>query len=154
MQESLVQVHTVAAVVFVVFHAVSAVTLLRVRRQRDPVTVRKMLRVSRVATVPADLALLTVLVAGTWAGIITGAFTGGRLWLWAAVAVLVVVLVAMLTLVSPNVEKWRRLVDEKADPPPPDELATALSARAPLAGGAVGLVGLVAIVWLMVTQPF
>jgi uncharacterized membrane protein len=154
MQESLVQVHTIAAVVFVACHAVSAVTLLRVRGQRDPATVRRMLRVSRVATVPADLALLTVLVAGTWAGVATGAFTGGRLWLWVAVAVLVAVLVAMLTLVTPNVEKWRRLVDDGAAPPPPDELATALSARAPLAGGAVGLVGLVVIFWLMMTQPF
>ncbi|WP_448071408.1 hypothetical protein [Georgenia yuyongxinii] len=59
-----------------------------------------------------------------------------------------------MTLVSPNVEKWRRLVDEAADPPAPDELATALSARAPLACGAAGLAGLVVIVWLMVAQPF
>jgi len=50
------------------------------------------------------------------------------------------------------------MTDKKGEPPPaqvgPDELAALLDTRRPEALAAVGFIGLVLILWLMVLKPF
>jgi hypothetical protein len=151
---TIVQLHVLGALLFIVAHAVSAVLLFVIRAQRDAAGVRRYLRASQVAMIPAYIGLLLLIVAGAWAGIESQAFTSGRLWLWAAVVVLVVVIGAMYATMTPTFGRWRQLVAEGAQPVTETELTRALRVPGPLIGALIGVFGLVLLLWLMYAKPF
>jgi hypothetical protein len=151
---TIVQLHVLGALVFIVSHAVSAVLLFVIRAQRDAAGVRRYLRYSQVAMIPAYIGLLLIIVAGAWAGIDAQWFTSGRLWLWAAVVVLVIVIGVMYATMTPTFGRWRALVAEGAQPIAESELTQALRVPGPMIGAGVGLVGLVILLWLMYAKPF
>jgi hypothetical protein len=88
----------------------------------------------------------------------------GSLWLWIAIGVLVLVIGAMYPMGSLHYANVRRAVGQKAygdakDAPPPEplsgpELEALLSSNRPFALAAVGGIGLLVIIWLMVMKPF
>ena len=88
----------------------------------------------------------------------------GSLWIWVAIGVLVLVIGAMYPMGSLHYAKVRRAVGLKAysdpkDAPPPEplsgpELETLLASNRPFVLAAIGGIGLVVIIWLMVVKPF
>ena len=92
--------HILGAFLFVGTHGVSMFVAFRLRGQTDRARLASLLDLSQVATYAMYVGLLTLFLSGVADGIIGGWFTSGRLWIWAAVVLLVVVTGAMT--------RWRR----------------------------------------------
>jgi hypothetical protein len=158
----LVLAHVIGAFGFVLGHGVSAHAAIQLRREREPARVTALLDLSSLSLATLYVSLLVLLAAGIAAGFVGDHW--GRLWIWVAIGILVVLVVFMYAVASPYYADLRRAVGQKAygdkkDAAPPEPLdAAALAARLDsarpywLAG--VGSIGLVAIVWLMVLKPF
>jgi hypothetical protein len=154
--------HVAGAFGFVLAHGASALAAVRIRDEREPTRVAALLDLSS-----ASLGLMYVSLVVLLAGGIAAAFVGGfwgEAWIWAAIVVLVGVVVAMYPLGSQHYASVRRAVglkaysDAKDAPPPtplaPAELAALLASPRPFLLAAVGGIGLIVILWLMVVKPF
>jgi hypothetical protein len=158
----LVLVHVIGAFGFVLGHGVSAHAAIQLRHEREPARVTALLDLSGFSLATLYVSLLVLLAAG-----IAAAFVGdhwGRLWIWVAIGILVVLIAFMYAVASPYYADLRRAVGQKAygdkkdaappDPLDPAALAAKLESARPYWLAAVGTIGLVAIVWLMVMKPF
>lgn len=147
---------------FVLGHGVSAVAAFRMRSDPRPENVAALLNLSSASLAVMYPSLLVLLVAG-----IAGGFMGdwwGSAWIWVSIVVLVVVLGVMYAFGMPYYIAVRHAVgipapqDGKNAPPPtpmaPNELATLLKSRRPELLAAVGGIGLVVIIRLMVIKPW
>jgi hypothetical protein len=158
----LVFVHVGGAFMFVLGHGASAMAAVRLRTERQPDRVSALLDLSSGSLTVTYIGLLVLLVAGIWAGFAGGWW--GRLWIWAALVLLVLIAVAMYPLGSQYYAKVRHAVgmrtfqDKKDAPDPvpssPAELDALLTSNRPALLTAVGGLGLLIIVWLMVVKPF
>lgn len=158
----LVLAHVVGAFGFALAHGTSVMTAFRLRRERDPQRIAALLDLSSFSLGLLYASLLVLLAAGIAAGIAGGHF--GRIWIWAAIGILVLIAGGMYPLGSSYFNGVRRAVGmrvygDKADAPlptpvSPDELAAIVSTGQPVALALVGGVGLLAILWLMVLKPF
>ena len=154
--------HVVGAFGFVLAHGASAFAAIRIRSEREPSRVAALLDLSSTSFGLMYTSLTVLLTAGVAAGFIGGFW--GRAWIWAAIAVLLVVIGAMYPLGSQHYATVRRAVGIKAyndpkDAPPPEplaapELAPLLTSSRPFLLTAVGGIGLLVILWLMVMKPF
>jgi hypothetical protein len=154
--------HVLGAFGFVLAHGASALAAVRIRSEREPSRVAALLDLSSASLGLMYISLMVLLIGGITAGFVGGFW--GEPWIWAAIVVLVVVVVAMYPLGSQHYATVRRAVglaaynDPKDAPPPtplsPDELAALLASPRPFLLAAVGGIGLVIILWLMVVKPF
>ncbi|HYN63583.1 MAG TPA: hypothetical protein VES36_03185 [Candidatus Limnocylindrales bacterium] len=90
--------HVIGAFGFVLAHGASAFAAMRIRDEREPARVAALLDLSGTSLGLMYASLLVLLAAGVTAGFV-GAFWG-RAWIWAAIGVLVIVVVAMYPLGS------------------------------------------------------
>ena len=110
------------------------------------------------------IAFLILLLAGIAAGIVGGWWTNGRLWLWTALVVLVVVVGVMYGLMTTTYLKVRQALgipspsDTKKgivpEPASDEVLEALLTSSRPTIGAVLGMAGLLVIIWLMVVKPF
>jgi len=154
----LVFVHIVGVLAFAFGHGAAAVGAFKVRGERDPARIAALLDVSQVSGAVMYVGLLILLVGGIAAGVVGQWF--GQLWIWAAIAVLVVVMVVMYAVASPYYLGVRHALGRGGPrdtvppaPLPPSELVALLDSRRPEALAAVGVVGIAVIAWLMVFKP-
>jgi hypothetical protein len=148
-----VLVHVVAAFLFAIAHGVSAFVSFRLRAEREPARVRALLDLSGSALGTMYGALVVLLVAGIAAGITRDWFA--RLWIWAALATLIVVVVLMYALASRYYASVREAVGVRSISTPkgaPDP--TPVDSRRPDVIAGIGFAGFVVILWLMVVKPF
>jgi len=157
----IVFLHVLGAFVFVLAHGSSMLAAIRIRSERDPVRVASLLELSSLGInlMYAGLGLLMV------AGIVAG-FMGdhwGRGWIWASIGILVAVTVAMYALGTMFYSRLRVAAGASVPPqlaarydPPPTSADVELMAASsrPFVLAAIGGIGLVLIIWLMVVQPF
>jgi hypothetical protein len=151
MYEWLVFVHLVGLVVFAVAHGVSVFAAFRVRGERDAGVVAALLRMSQLAVGGLYVGLLLLGVGGLGA-----AWQGNLLtapWVVASYIALAVVLVVMWSVATPYYSKVRDLLQDPAAGAD-GRLSAALDTRRPEVLLAVGGVGLLVLVWLMVLKPF
>ena len=157
-----VLVHVLAAFGFAMAHGVSAFAAFAMRASKEPAAVRTLLTLSGTSLGALYVSLLVLLIAGITAAIMGGWF--GKGWPWAAIGVVIVVIVAMYAMASRYYAGVRSAVgmpsmnDKKGDPPPApvsqEELARILDTRRPEALTAIGVVGFIVLVWLMELKPF
>jgi hypothetical protein len=157
-----VLLHVVGAFGFVFAHGASAFAAFRIRGEREPARVAALLDLSATSLGLMYVSLLLLLIGGITAGFMGGFW--GSLWLWIAIGVLVLVIGAMYPMGSLHYANVRRAVGIKPytdpkDAPPPEplsgpELEAILSSNRPFALLAVGGIGLLVIIWLMVVKPF
>ena len=103
--------------------------------------------------------LVLLLAGGIAAGIVGQWF--GQVWLWAAIGVLVLVLILMYSIASPYYGQLRGALGQAASQRkgavPPSlsdaEIVALLHTRRPEALSATGTIGLAIILWLMVFKP-
>jgi hypothetical protein len=155
-------IHLAAAFLFVMGHGASMWTSDQIRRERDPARIRALLELSSRSLGLVYGSLGTLLIAGIAAGVIGGHF--GRGWIWAAIVVLVAVIVLMYALASSYYARVRQAVGMRTygmpkDAPDPtpvsaEELALLVDTRRPDVIGLVGVIGLLILLWLMVFKPF
>ncbi len=144
-------VHILGGLGFLAAHGATAAVALRLRNERDPARIRALLDLSR-STRPWMYVSLLVLLA---AGIVDG-FKGGwwgQAWIWTALILLVLMMVAAFPLAVPYYMGVRRSVAEGSTITPQELDALLLSAR-PIVIAVVETAGIAVIVWLMVLKPF
>ena len=155
-----VYLHIVGAFAFVFGHGASGLAAFRIRATRDPAQIRTLLDLSSMALGLTYVGLLLLLIGGIAAGIAGEHFSRG--WIWAAIVILVVIIVAMYAMATPFYGQLRvaagvRAKDPKVDPNPTIDQAqidTLAASSRPMVLLAIGGVGLILILWLMVLKPF
>ncbi len=150
-----VVVHLVGLVLFAISHGASAFMAFRLRAERDPTVVDALLKTGQLSVGPMYIGLLLLIVGGL--GAAAGANLWGKTWIIASIVVFVAVLVVMWAVASPYYMGLRKAFEERGpDGRPviePPALAGLLDTRRPEVLAAVGTIGLVALVWLMVIKP-
>jgi uncharacterized membrane protein len=159
---TLILIHVLAALVFVIAHAVSAVAIFQVRGQSDRAVLTATLNRSSKAMTVAYVALVVLLVAGVILGFVGSWW--GSLWMWVSLVLFVVVGWAMLPFAATPMSGVRAALGIQVGKPKPgeppaapkshEELAAARAALRPELVLLIGLASLIAITWLMVTKPF
>ena len=155
----IVLLHVVGAFVFALSHGVSVAVAFAIRgggRER----VVTLLELSQLAVGGLYVGLLLLLVGGVWAGFAGGHWSRG--WIWAALGVLVAILVAMYAIATPYYGTLRVAAGaavvpaqrDRAGDVGPDDLPRLTASLRPFALAAIGGVGLLVILWLMVVKPF
>jgi hypothetical protein len=156
----LVFAHVLGAFGFALGHGVSAFTAFRLRAERDRARIEALLDVSSMSLALLYASLLVLLAGGIAAGFVGDWWD--ELWIWTSIGILVVVLVVMWAVASPYYMGLRKDLgrgEPKPGEAPPapltdDELVARLHSARPYWLAAIGGIGLVAIVWLMVLKPF
>jgi hypothetical protein len=160
MYQWIVLLHIVGAFLFVLSHGASTWMALQIKSERERARIGALLDLSALSVGGTYVGLILLLLGGIWAGIYGDHF--GRGWIWAAIGLLVVVIVVMYAIATPYFMRLRGAVglESRGKPADPglrandDELA-AMTARAPVVPLlAVGFGGLVLILWLMILKPF
>lgn len=161
----LVFLHILSIFGFLTAHGASAAVIFKLRGERQVDRIRVLLELSRGANSVANGLLLLLLAAGVTLG-----FMGdwwGQYWIWAALALLILMSVAMLAFGSRPLTRIREIVlpeeprrsKRKPRQLPPSgpldqELPALLAATHPVLVTAIGGVGLALILWLMLFKPF
>ncbi len=154
--------HVAGAFVFALAHGTSAAVALKLRGERDVPRVQALLDLSQVATMAMYVGLLVLLIGGITAAFMAGLW--GRGWIWTAIALLVLMIAFMYARASRYYGQLRRAAglrryipgagSGEASTPDTTELARLLVQPRAMELAAVGVIGLLAIVWLMVLEPF
>lgn len=158
----IVLLHVAGAFLFVLGHGASAMTSIRLRNERDPVRVGALLDLSGASLGTMYAGMLLLLIGGVWAAF--AASLWGRLWIWLSIALLVLITVAMYPIGTQYYGRVRNAVGQKKYNDPKDapapapasaaELDALLSSSRPYQLAAIGGIGLLLILWLMVVKPF
>jgi hypothetical protein len=152
--------HVLAAFLFILAHGASAFVSYRVRAERDPTRIAALIDLSASTLGLMYASLGVLLLAGIAAGIMGDWFKKG--WIWAAIGVLLVVSVLMYVVATTYYVSVRRGLGQvrpgsrepAPEPLPTDQLLALLDSRRPDAIAAIGVIGLVVLLWLMVVKPF
>jgi hypothetical protein len=153
--------HVLGAFAFVMAHGVSMVAAFRLRGERDPARQAQLLELSGDSVGLMYIGLAVLLVAGILAGFMGGHW--GRLWIWVALGTLVTVIVVMYAVATPYYGRMRaaagvpgseQMAARLKPPPTADDLAGLATSSRPFVLAAVGGIGLVVLVWLMLAKPF
>lgn len=152
--------HVLGAIVFALGHGTSIAVAFRMRKEREHARIAAMLDVSSWSTTLMYAGLLLIIVPGVVLGFMGGHW--GSWWLWVSIVLLVVVMGAMYGIASPAFgrlraatgatmpESARAKFGEIDSERVLDSMATSWR---PAALAAIGGVGLVVILWLMIAQP-
>jgi hypothetical protein len=153
-----VAAHVFFVIVAFAAHGVSAFAMFRVKAEPDRLRLGALLDLSQSALLLAGVGLLITIALGIVAGIMGNWF--GRWWIWASIAVLVVVIGMMTPFAANPLDRVRSALGlrnrhEKTYAPKSDEdLRAAQAALRPGLVMGVGVVGLALLVWLMELKPF
>jgi uncharacterized membrane protein len=146
--------HIAGAFGFLMAHGVSAYVTLRLPKERDPARVSQLLELSASSVGFMWNSIGLLLIGGIAAGF-TGHFWGQG-WIWAAIVVLVVVMAAMYAMGTTWAKRLRTISGamvggtEAVSRPQFEEI---LRSKRPYTIAAIGFVGLLVILWLMIFKP-
>jgi hypothetical protein len=146
--------HVLAVLGFVMFHGVSIVVAIRLRKERDRTRIAELLQFSgsAVGGMYVSLTLLTVF------GVIAG-FAGkfwSFWWIWISLSLLVLTGAVMGAVARPYYERVKEAIQLRPSGVPrvsDEELDQLLLSRLALFNAVWGMVALVAIAWLMIWKP-
>jgi uncharacterized membrane protein len=146
--------HFVAVLALLGTHGVSMTVLYAIRKERDRAKIMTMIAVSGQSIIPMYISIAAVVVFGVWMWI--KIYGVGTTWLWLAL----VILIAMVGLMTVTAKPYFARVKEACQLRPSgvprvsdEELGEVLmSAKAHLIA-AIGVIGTLAILYLMVFKP-
>ena len=157
---AVVLLHVLGAFAFVLAHGVSMLVSFRLRSERDPARRVLLFELSSTGINLMYIGLAVLLLAGIAAGFLGDHW--GRLWIWAALGTLVVVMVVMYSVATPFYGRMRaaagapvpdQVIARMKPAPAPSDLERLATSNRPFWLAAVGGVGLVIIIWLMLAKP-
>jgi plastocyanin/uncharacterized membrane protein len=146
--------HIAGAFGFLMAHGVSAYVTLRLPKERDPARVSQLLELSASSVGFMWNSIGLLLIGGIAAGF-TGQFWGQG-WIWASIVILVVVTGAMYAMGTTWAKRLRTISGamvggtEAVSGPQFEEI---LRSKRPYTIAAIGFVGLLVILWLMIFKP-
>ncbi len=151
--------HLLGAFMFAASHGVSTWLAAQMGAERDATRIAALLSLSSNSFAGLYTGMALLLVGGVGAGIIGGHFA--RLWIWLALGLLIAITVAMYALATPYFTRLRTAVGAPTRNTPetlptatPEEIAELVSRNPANLLAAIGFIGFVAILWLMVFKPF
>lgn len=156
-----VLLHVLGAFAFVLAHGISILASFRLRSESDRARQAQLLELSGVGVGLMYIGLAVMLVAGIAAGFLGDHW--GRAWIWAALGLLVVVIAVMYTVATPFYGRMRAAAGVPGSeqtaarlkpPATPADLEALATSNRPMLLAAVGGIGLVIIIWLMLSKPF
>lgn len=159
----IVLLHVVGAFLFVLSHGVSVWVVNAIGRESDVRRIGALADLSSMSLAGAYVGLLLLLAGGIWAGIYASFFSRSA-WIWVALVVFIAIAVGMYMVATPFFKRLRIALGQRVQGTPkdapeplaaPDADILAIATAAPsMALNAVGGIGLVVILWLMVVKPF
>jgi hypothetical protein len=153
MYQWLVFAHLVGLVIFALCHGVSVFVAFRVRRIDDPAVAAGYLELSQSANRAMYLGLLLLAVGGIGAASVQDLW--GQTWVWSSVVVFIAVIALMYVVGASYYYGLRDALAGKGgvEPMTSEQLTARLATRRPEWLAAIGGLGLVILVWLMVLKP-
>jgi hypothetical protein len=146
--------HIVSVFALLGSHGTSMTVLYRIRRERDRTRILDLVTLSGETILPMYVSLAAIALTGVLLGLKVHAFS--KWWLWVAI----VILLAIVGLMSATARPYFARVKEACQMRPSgvprvsdEELAEILQAPTAHVITAIGLIGLLAILYLMIFQP-
>jgi len=146
--------HIASVLAFLAAHGASIVVLYRVRRERDREKILSFITLSGETARPMYISLVAIVLSGSYLGWRLSSFQ--HWWIWTAIAILVLTTILMIVVAKPYFNRVKGAcamrpsgVPRKSD----EELIGLLTSPHAHAITAIGVLGLVAILYLMVFQP-
>jgi hypothetical protein len=146
--------HVAGVLAFVMFHGVSVVAALRVRKERDRGRIATLLQFSGSSLMGMYLSLGWLIVFGVVAGVQGGYWDDG--WFWIAIGLLVVAVGEMSAVARPYYQRVKEAVEVRPSGVPrrsDEELEEILLSRVAVWNAVFGVTVLAAIAWLMIFKP-
>ncbi|HZD80044.1 MAG TPA: hypothetical protein VE646_08390 [Actinomycetota bacterium] len=143
--------HIAGVLGFLAAHGATAAVAFRLRSERDRGRIRALLELSRSTRSWMYVSLIVLIGAGVANGFVLHVW--GQGWIWAAIGLLAVLLLAAFPMAVPYYIRVRRAVTGEPAPSP-DELEVLLRAPRPIVIAVVETAGILVILWLMVFRPF
>ena len=147
--------HVAGVLAFVMFHGVSVVAALRVRKERDRTRIATLLQFSGSSLMGMYVALGWLIAFGVVAGIQGGYWNDG--WFWIAIGLLVVTVGEMSAVARPYYQRVKEAVEVRPSGVPrrsDEELEEILLSRVAVWNAVFGVAVLATITWLMIFKPF
>lgn len=147
--------HVAGVIAFVLFHGVSMLAALRLRKERDRARIAMMLQFSGSSVIGMYVSLLWLIVFGVVAGVQGDWWNDG--WFWISVVLLVLVTGEMSAVARPYYQRVKEAVEVRPSGVPrrsDEELEEILRSRVGLWNAIIGGAVLGVITWLMVYKPF
>lgn len=147
--------HVAGVIAFVLFHGVSAVVALRVRKETDRTRIAVLLQTSGSSLLGMYVSLAWLVAFGIVAGIQGGFWDDG--WFWISVGLLVVIVLEMAAVARPYYQRVKEAVEVRPSGVPrrsDEELAEILRSPVAVWNAAFGFAALLVITWLMIFKPF
>jgi hypothetical protein len=147
--------HVAGVIAFVMFHGVSMMVALQLRRERDRGRIATMTQLSGSSLRGMYVALLWLVVFGVIAGIQGEWWNDG--WFWISVGLLVVAIAEMSAVARPYYERVKEAIEVRPSGVPrrsDEELDEILRSPIGLWNAVFGIAVLAIIAWLMIFKPF
>jgi len=147
--------HVAGVIAFVMFHGVSMMVALQLRRERDRGRIGTMTQLSGSSLRGMYVALLWLIVFGVIAGIQGEWWNDG--WFWISVGLLVVAIAEMSAVARPYYERVKEAIEVRPSGVPrrsDEELDEILRSPIGLWNTVFGVGVLAVIAWLMIFKPF
>lgn len=147
--------HLVGVLAFVGSHGVSMFVLYRIRGERDRQRIVELISFSGATALPMYVALGVLMVGGIGAGIALNLFD--KWWIWISIGILLLSIGLMTALAKPYFKRIQAACEVRPTGVPrvsDEELAQLLRSGEAHVITAIGVVGLLAILYLMVFKPF
>ena len=146
--------HVAAVLAFLGLHGASMTVLYAIRRERDRSKILAMIQVSGQTTIPMYIAFLAIVLFGVLLAFKVHYW--GQTWLWVSIVLLVATAGLMTATAKPYFAKVKEACQLRPSGVPrvsDEELGEVLrSGRAHLIT-AIGVIGLLAILYLMIFKP-
>jgi plastocyanin len=146
--------HVAGVFGFLMAHGVSVYVTLKLPRERDPGRVAQLLELSASSVGFMWNAIGVLLLGGIAAGF-TGHFWG-QAWIWVSIGVFVAVIAAMYAMATTWAKRLRTIsaaMAEGTEAVSQQQLEEILRSKRPYTIAAIGFVGLLVILWLMMFKP-
>ncbi len=146
--------HVLGVLGFVMFHGVSIVVALRLRKERDRTRIAELLQFSGSAVIGMYVSLLMLIAFGVIAGF-AGKFWGSW-WIWISLVLLVATILEMGAVARSYYGKLKEAIQLRPSGVPrvsDEELDQLLRSRAALFNTVWGVTALLIIAWLMIWKP-
>jgi len=147
--------HLAGVLAFVGAHGVSMFVLYRIRGERDRQRIAELIAFSGTTTRPMYIALAVLTVGGVGAGLTLHLFS--QWWLWISILILLTTIGLMTGLAAPYFRRITAACEVRPSGVPrvsDEELGELLRSGEAHVIAAIGVVGLLAILYLMLFKPF
>ena len=151
----LIFLHVVSVLGLLATHGVSMFVLYRIRREPDRRKILDFVSLSGETVLPMYVSIGAIVVTGVLAALKFDRF--GQLWLWVAIVILFVTIALMVLLARPYFRRVKAACEVRPSGVPrvsDEELREIVGGSTAHVITAIGTIGLLAILYLMIFKPW